>query len=443
MTHCSRQLHFNSIKKHKVIADFSGGNITGNAGLLLLREADSRAGVIDGFASLMEDRRDQNKIHHSLEDLLRQRVFQICCGYEDANDSNELRKDYALKTACGRAPESEEDLGSQPTISRMENQVSNDDVQRLLRGFVDFWLNHRERPVDNCIILDVDATDDETYGQQEFAAFHGYYDHYCYLPLLFHDGETGDLILPFLRPGNSSAMRGADGILLYLAERAREKWPGVQILVRGDSGFCGEDFYRQMEDSGIDYILGIARNTRLEKLAEPLMTPVRFLSLLSDQKMTAFAWGEYAASSWSKKRSIVVKAERLKGKDNPRFLITTLDGNPEDLYRKLYCLRADRSENRIKDLMTGCYADRLSCHGYTANFFRLIQHSIAYLLMHRLRKACKTTPLEKAEIQTLRLKLLKVGARVIESCRRIRFQLSSVYPYKNILEAVHAKLVLA
>lgn len=172
------------------------------------------------------------------------------------------------------------------------------------------------------------------------------------------------------------------------------------------------------------------------------MKPVRLLSLLADQKMKAFASAEYAAKSWSKKRRIIVKAERLKTKDNPRFLVTNLDGDAGELYL-MYCLRGDRRENRIKDLMSGCFADRLSCHKYTANFFRLMMHSMAYLLLHKLREACNSTPFAKMEIQTLRLKLLKVAARVTESCRRIRFQLSSAYPYKNILEAVHAKLVMA
>ena len=446
MTECSKPFGFGAIGKRDIRAAFDGGKITSDAGVLLLREADRQLGLIERLAAGLPDWRDQDCITHPLADLLRQRTFQIALGYEDCDDADTLRTDPAFKAALGRAPDSGTDLASQPSLSRLENRIDGAAIQALLKALVDHWIAHREKPADGWIILDVDATDIETHGQQEFAAFHAYYDEHCYLPLLIHDGETGDLIVPFLRPGRVAAKAGADGILLYLAQRVRERWPGVKVLVRGDSGFCSESFYAQMEAHGVYYLLGLAQNANLRKLAEPLMTAVRGLALLCDAKMTAFAEGEYQAESWTRPRRVIVKAERLEGKDNPRFLVTNLDpreGAPEALYRDLYCQRAEASENRIKDLMNGCQANRLSCHRFVANFFRLILHAAAYLLLHHLRKALAGTVLATAQIATIRLKLLKLGARVVQTARHIWLHLASAFPLQAVWEHLHRKLVLA
>ena len=442
MTHCNQTFAFSSMQKRQLVVDFQGGAITTDGGAIWLREVDRKLGLIDRLTDCLHDPRDSRRVRHTLSDLLRQRIFQIALGYEDANDAETLRKDPALKIGCHRDPH-QEDLASQPTLSRLENSVDNDDLQRLLKGMVDHYVEHRETPHNGWIVFDVDATDDETHGQQEFAGFHAYYGHYCYLPLLIHDGHTGDLIVPLLRPGRVSAKLGADGILLYLAERVREKWPDVRVLVRGDSGYCGELLYEQLEAAGIDYVFGIARNARLQALAEPLMKPARLLSFLADRKMTAFAWGEYQAEGWDRARKVVVKAERLLGKDNPRFLVTTLEGDPGWIYRKLYCIRGESSENRIKDLMNGCRADRLSCHRFTGNFFRLILHSAAYILLHQLRRELEAGDVDRMEITTLRLKVLKVGGRIRRTCRKIWVHLASGYPYRQLWEVLHQRLVLA
>ena len=445
MTECSKTFGFGAIGKRDVRAVFDGGKITSDAGVLLVREADRRLGLSERLAACIPDWRDPDGITHTLPDLLRQRVFQIAMGYEDCDDAGTLRADPAFKAALGRAPDSGDDLASQPSLSRLENRVDNAAIQRLLEALVDHWIEHRERPASGWLILDVDATDAETHGQQEFAAFHAFYDEHCYLPLLIHDGESGDLIVPFLRPGRVAAKAGADGLLLYLARRVRAKWPQVKVLVRGDSGFCSESFYAQMETNGVFYLLGLAQNANLRRLAEPLMTPVRGLALLCDTKMTAFAEGEYQAESWAKARRVIVKAERLEGKDNPRFLVTNLDsreGAPEALYRGLYCQRAEASENRIKDLMNGCQAGRLSCHRFAANFFRLILHAAAYILLHDLRQHLAGTGLAKAEIQTIRLKLLKLGARVVQTARHIWLHMASAFPLQDLWEHLHRKLVL-
>lgn len=441
MTDCTQSFTFSSIQKKQLIADFQGGAVTTDGGAVWLREADRKLGLIDRLAGCLDDPRDLRRVSHTLDDLLRQRIFQIALGYEDTNDATTLRHDPALKISCHRDLQ-QDDLASQPTLSRLENGVSHEDVQRSVASLVDHYVENRAQPRDGWIIFDVDATDDPTHGQQEFAGFHAFYGHYCYLPLLIHDGHTGELIVPFLRPGRVAAKLGADGILLYLAQRVREKWPEVRILVRGDSGMCGELLYEQLEADGIDYVFGIARNPRLQKLAEPLMKPVRLLSLLSESKMTAFSWGEYRAGSWSRARKVVVKAERLLGKDNPRFLITTLDGNPGWIYRELYCLRADRSENRIKDLMNGCKADRLSCRRFASNFFRLILHSAAYILLHQLRRELEAADVGRMEITTLRLRVLKVGGRIRQTCRKIWVHLATSYPYQQLWEVLHRRLVL-
>ena len=442
MTECSKTFGFGAIGKRDIRAAFDGGKITSDAGVILLREADRALGLIDRLAAAIPDWRGAKGLTHPLADLLRQRVFQIAMGYEDANDADTLRFDPAFKIALGCNPDSDRDLASQPSLSRLENHIDETIIPVLLAALVDHWIENRPKPASGWITLDVDATDVETHGQQEFTAFHAFYDEYCYLPLLIHDGETGDLILPFLRPGTVAAKAGADGLLLYLAERVREKWPQVKVLVRGDSGFCSETFYSQMEANGIFYLLGLAQNPNLRKLAEPLMAPVRGLSFLFEQKVTAFAEGEYRAESWTKVRRVIVKAERLEGKDNPRFLVTNLAGDPATLYRDLYCQRAEASENRIKDLLSGCQATRLSCHRFVANFFRLILHSAAYALLHHLRRLLEGTVLARIEIQTLRLKLLKLGARVVQTARHIWLHLASAFPLQLIWEQVIRKLVV-
>lgn len=441
MTECNRKLRFSSSKKRAVEAVFDGGAMTSDGGVLLLREVERRYGILRRLAECIKDWREQGKVVHSLEDLLRERVFMIACGWEDCNDAATLRTDPCFKTACERGPEGE-DLASQPSLSRLENRITSEDIQRLLCCLVDFWIEQRLNPSSGWIILDVDATDIETHGEQEFAFFHAYYDEHCYLPLLIHDGETGDLIVPFLRTGKAAAKTGADGILLYLAQRARQRWPWVKIFVRADSGFNGESFYRQLEEEGIFYLCGIARNACLQRLAEPLMEEVRQRAAVSETREREFTETMYRAESWSRERRIVIKAERLQGKDNPRFLVTNLPGDaPEDLYREVYCQRADASENRIKDLLNGCAGKRLSCHSFNANFFRLILHVVAYILLHRIRQHCDGTELERASITTIRLKLLKVGARVVGSVRRICFHLASSYPLQELWEGLHRKLV--
>jgi hypothetical protein len=444
MTQCTKNLRFGAIGKRDIRAAFDGGKITSDAGVLLLQEADRRLNLTARLAACIPDWREPDGIRHSLADLLRQRVFQIALGYEDANDADTLRHDPAFKVALGRAPESGAALASQPTLSRLENRIDPTAIQRLLQALVDHWLARRQRPSSGWIILDVDATDVETHGQQEFAAFHAYYDEYCYLPLLIHDGETGDLIVPFLRPGRAAAQTGADGLLRYLVQRVRERWPGVRVLVRGDAGFCGERFYAQLEGDDIFYLLGLARNPVLQRLAEPLQQPLRLLSFLAERKLTAFAEGDYQAESWSRSRRVIVKAERLLDKDNPRFLVTNRDGDeqPETLYR-LYCQRGEASENRIKDLLTGCRADRLSCHRFLANFFRLVLHAAAYLLLHHLRQILTEAGSARLEIATLRLHLLKLGARVCETARHIWFHLASGFPFQAAWERLHHDLVLA
>ncbi len=443
MTQCSGKLELGAIGKRTISVDFNGGAIASDGGILLLREVERRVGLIHRLSGCLEDRRDPNRIRHTVEDLLRQRVFQICCGYEDANDADRLRSDPALKTACDRELDPDDDLGSQPTLTRLENAADNDTIQRLLQSLVDHWLEHRQRPADGRIILDVDSTDDETHGQQEFAEFHGYYRHYCYQPVLIHDGETGDLILPFLRPGRVSARLGADGLLIYLADRVREKWPGVQVIVRGDSGYCGEDFYLELETHGIDYVLGIAKNANLNKLTETAMKAARLFSAMTERKTTIYAEGRYQAGSWTTSRRVIAKAERLKDKDNQRFVVTTLDEPPAWIYREFYVKRGEASENRIKDLKLDCSGDRLSCHRFITNFFRLILHTAAYTLMHELRKACKNTRFGRARIETLRLRLVKIGVRIRQTTRRIWFHLSESTPEKELWTEIMRKLVAA
>lgn len=431
MTECSTTLPLFPLSQKPILVRNDGGALTSDAGVLLLREIDERLKLSQRLAACLSDKRTPHKVRHDLLPLLRQRIYQIACGYEDCNDADFLRRDPALKLAVGRTPQ-EEDLASQPTFSRLENRVSRRECWAMSEALLASYVERPRRRPPKRIILDVDATDDETHGQQELTFFHGYYATYCYLPLLvFAQAEgTGEqeLIGAVLRPGNVHGGHRALALILRMAARLRKAFPRCVIELRADSALALPEVYEGCERNRLLYTISLPKNERLTALAEPWLTQARRRHEASGEKVKVFGEFSYAAQSWSRERRVIVKAEVMTKGENPRFVVTNrTDVEPEMLYH-YYCQRGD-PENRIKEIKAGLKADRLSCHRFWANQFRLLLHAAAYVLMQTMRAMLAGTELACAQVETLRFRLLKVGARIIESARRVWVHLPSAYPW--------------
>jgi hypothetical protein len=437
MESSQKTLHFASLCGRKIEADFDGGTTTSDAGALLLRQAEARIGIIDRVVTALSDRRHSSYIDHTYTDLIRQRVFQIACGYEDANDSNDLRSDPGLKTACGRLPVTGADLASQPTMSRLENSVSRSDLYRiglaLLEGFID---SYDEPP--KKIILDIDDTDDVTHGAQQLSLFNAHYDEYCYLPVHLYEGYTGKLITTLLRPGHRMRGDQAAAILQRVLDHLIMAWPQTRICLRGDSHFSTPEVHDLCDAYGIDFILGQAVNTKLKQLGAPLMSQAEALaSEPTDEPVRLFSHFDYQARSWRHARHIIHKAEVTQGKPNSRFVVTNIKHRTDRfLYEDVYCARG-RTEGFIKDHKTFLRSDRTSCHRFAANQFRLFLHSIAYVLLHTIKhRGLRGTQWATSNFATIQLRLLKIGARVREQATKVRFHLPTSYPLKDLLKMI-------
>jgi hypothetical protein len=411
-----------------------GGALTSDAGALLLRQLDERLGLTRRLAECVLDRREPSKVRHEVLSLLRQRIYQIACGYEDCNDADHLRADPALKLAVGRAP-TEGDLASQPTLSRWENRIGWRECWRISEALLGCYLQQHRRQPPRRLVLDVDATDDETHGDQQLAFFHGYYDEHCYLPLLvFAQAEgTGEqeLIGALLRPGNVHGGHRAMAMVKAIVTRLRQAFPECVIELRADSALALPEVYEGCEKLGITYTISLPKNERLTEMAQPWRRDAEAIHAETGEKVQLFGEFAYAAHAWSRERRVICKAEVMSQGENPRFVVTSRrDLKPKALYR-CYCQRGD-PENRIKELKLDLKADRLSCHRFWANQFRLLLHAAAYLLMQAMRKLLAGTELAHAQVATLRLYLLKVGARIRESVRRVWVQLPSAYPWFDL-----------
>lgn len=439
MTECTTQLTFPWSKKQTLTVDFEGGEITSDAGLLLIRQADKALGLIERLAGSIVDRRDARYADHDLGTLLRQRVYQIVAGYEDCNDGNLLRKDPALKAACERLL-SEKDLASQPTLSRLENSITGKDLYRIGEGFLNLYICRNRKRKPKRIILDIDGTDDPTYGNQQLTFFHGYYDQYMYHPLVIYDADTGELITSVLRAGNRHASYGVLSILKRIVPRLKEAFPRAEIIIRGDAGFAIPAIYEYCEGEGLGYVIGLIRNDNLERMIEALLKTAHEQYKETGQKQRLFAEGLYQAKSWAKQRRVIMKAEWLQQGPNSRFVVTNLPLKTQQVY-EFYTERGGTCEVRIDEFKNGLNADRLSCHRFFANQFRLFLHMAAYWLVLRLREALLKTEFSSMQIQQLRLRLLKIGGQVIQTARRLWFRLASGYPWKNIFELAHRRLL--
>ncbi len=438
MTECNgRKLLFSSLNRQKVEADFDGGRLTSDAGGLLLREVDRHLGLTLRLAECIADPRDPAKITHGLRTLLSQRVFGIALGYEDLNDHETLRDDPLFAILAGQRPDPETPLGSPSTLCRFENSITRGSVSRMSGVFVEQFIASFKRPPKE-LVLDFDPTDDRVHGNQEGRFFHGYYDAYCFLPLYVFCG--GQLLCAYLRPSNIDAALHSRAILKLLVKRLRRAWPKVRIIFRGDSGFCRWKLLRWCDKHDVGYVVGIARNKVLERMAEPFMDEAKKVFDASGVKQRNFHEITYAAKTWDRERRVIVKAEVLPKGPNVRFVVTNLTDDPQTLYDERYTARGDM-ENRIKEQQLGLFADRTSCHSFLANQFRLLLASAAYVLIEHLRRVgLAGTELAKAQVTTIRTKLFKIAARVTLSVRRIVFHLSSYCPFQPLFAILLRRL---
>lgn len=430
MTECKpRKLVLSRVGRRQVECDFTGGRLTSDAGLLLLREVDRRLGLVEAVDQAIPDPRDPRYTTHTQRELLAQRILAIAAGYEDENDHQTLRGDPALQVATGRMPEEDSPLGSPSTLCRLENRINRQTIWRLQEVLVEQFLDSYSEPPAE-ITLDLDATDDPTHGEQEGRFFHGYYRHYCYLPLYVFCDEH--LLVGYLRPSNIDAAKHSRGIVKLLVEKIRQRWPEVRITLRGDSGFCRWRLLRWCEKHRVNYLFGLARNSRLEALSRELEQQAEAQYQATGEKQRLFGEFTYAAGSWDRERRVIAKAERLPKGANPRYVVTNLEGQPQPLYDELYCGRGEM-ENRIKEQQLCLFADRTSCHAMLANQFRLLLSGFAYTLLKGLRRlVLEGTQYAKAQASTLRLKLVKVAARVRITARRVVFHLASSYPLQAL-----------
>jgi hypothetical protein len=433
MTKCtSDRIDFPGVRGRKVEADFSGQAVTSDGGSMLLRAADAALGLTRRAARAFTDSRRKASCTHSLEALLKQRIYALALGYEDLNDHDELRHDPALQTAVGR----DVAMAGASTLCRFENRIDRRSLWALSETLVDIFIESHKRPPKE-IILDFDSTDDRVHGCQEGRFFHGYYDHYCFLPLYVFCGDH--LLAGYLRPSNIDNARHALGILGLLVKRIRQAWPKARIVFRGDSGFCRWKAMRWCDNHDVQYILGLAKNSRVNDEAEPLRTLARERFEQSGKKQKLFGEVLYGAKSWDRERRVIVKAEHLPKGANPRYVVTNLTDPPEQIYKK-YCARGEM-ENRIKEQQLYLYADRTSCSRWLPNQFRLLLSGLAYTLLAAIRRlGLHDTDLARARCDTIRLRLLKIGAAVVRNTRRVRLMLSEACPHKELFRLVAARL---
>ena len=415
--------------------DFSGGNVTSDAGVLLLGELDARIGLTHTIASCIKDTRQAGKIVHSVQEMIQQRTFQICCGYEDCNDAKTLRNDPAFKIAADTKPESEGALSSQPTLSRLENSVTPRDLYRIGKQFLKLFIQSQAGKKVTSIVIDCDATDDPTHGNQQLTFFSGYYGCFCYLPLLVtatvNDEKQQHLIGAVLLPSNQQPRKKTIALISRMVKHLKQAFPWAKLILRADSGFASPDIYEWCEKERVDYVLGLPKNKRLMSKALPYNVSSTLFHHFTGQKTQTFGQFLYAAHSWNRERRVIVKAEYLQKGENVRFVITNItQASPVDIYR-FYCQRGDM-ENRIEELKNHLKADRTSCTSFLANQFRLFLHSCAFILIQALQPTLKGTELENAQTNTIRVRLLKIGARIKESVRRIWVHCATGFPLQDL-----------
>ena len=434
MPKCTDAIGLGKVGRREVQASFDGGDLVSDGGVLLLREVDRRLGLSAAAAAALGDARRSASVHHSLESMVAQRVYGLCCGWEDVTDHNRLREDLAMQTAVGRA----QPLASGPTLCRLEQSATQAQAVALNAVLVDSFMAGRKQ-APRQLVLDVDATHVPLHGAQEKAYFQRYYDNYCYLPLYVFAGQ--DLLACVLRPASRDPGSVLSALVKLLVRRLRAKWPHVQVIVRADSGFCRPKALRRMERWGVDYILGLQKNEALLQRCHLAALALADQQQAQGGKVRMFGEFDYAARTWDRQRRVIARLEHDHRGANPRFVVTSLTGNARQLYEQLYCGRGE-AENRIKEAQLDLFGRRASCHRFASNQLRLLLAALAYTLMINLRRlALSGTELERACTATIRVKLLKIGAAVIRNTRRIRILLASSHPLRHVFR--HAALALA
>lgn len=440
-TVCHKQLSFANFDSRAVVAEFSAGPMTSDGGSLLLREIDQKTHLADLISQALCDPRDPDKIQHRQEEMLRQRLFAIALGYEDCNDHQSLRLDPGLKTAVGRLPETGQALASQPTLSRLENRVGNTELRRMGDTLMEAYLAAHPGPR-KLIVLDIDATDDPTHGQQQLCFFHGYYDQYMFHPVMVFDAVSGFPLAAVLRPGNAHASKGAVAILKRIIRRLKKAYPEATILLRADAGFAVPSLYKLLEREKVKYTIGLITNERLRARVTDLAEQAERNFAETQVKQRLFTSFRHQAGSWESSRRVVAKVERLTKGLNTRFVVTNIFfESPAKIYDGIYTGRGE-AENRIKELKLYLKADRLSCTSFKANQFRLYLHTFAFVLLWHLRQSLAGTELATATVDTLKIKLLKIGGRVIQSVRRILFTMPRAYPYQELFATALSNIQL-
>lgn len=422
---------FTAVSDKKLEVDFDGGTVTSDAGLLFLREVEKQTGLVRRVAAAIDDPRHPGYIQHDMEALAMQRVFQIIAGYADGNDCTDLRHDSTIKMVCDKRPLSAAPLASQPTMSRFENTPSPRTLYRIGQAFVDAFIASYETPPEG-IILDIDDTDSATYGSQQLTLFNGYYNHYCYMPTHIYEGKSGKLIASLLRPGKRASGKEIVSILKRIVQRIRDSWPDVGIVLRGDSHYSAPEIHDWCAANTINFVLGQSANTAIQDKASVIMAQAAALYAMHAKPVTLFGEFSYQARSWSAPRRVIVKAEYNHQGANTRFIVTDLKhSRVRFIYRDIYCGRG-AMELYIKAHKNHLCSDRASCHSFVANHFRLLLHSMAYVLLHTFRSQhLAGTFLANAQFDTIRLKLLKVGGRVRELTTKIKVHLPASYPLQN------------
>ncbi len=430
MTTRISQFGFSFYRKRPVQCDFSGGQITSDAGLLPLRAFDQRHHLTCDWAALLSDRRDEERVCHNSLELLRQRIYQIVAGYEDANDADRLRQDPTLQIVADQ--ELGEPLSSQPTLSRWENAPSGRDLVRLNDALLDQFIRLCGEQVRQRgeILLDIDSTDDPTHGQQQFSFFNGAYGQHMYHPMLIFERHTGCLLSVRLRAGNASSHARIVPMLLRLVPRLEAAFPGVKIKLRGDAGLALPLLYEFCEFFGIQYVLGIPANVAFQRRAERLQKRLARRYRRTRVPQRGFSSFRHRARSWPRQRRICYKAEHTALGTNLRFVITNCPGRASEVFA-FYNDRGE-CENRIEEFKNGFRADRLSCHRFLANAFRLLLHGFAYNLVNLFRLLQLPPSWRSAQIETLRARLFKLGARVRQTARCIRIHLASGWPWQSL-----------
>ena len=455
-TECSADLfEFAPVERRAVVAGFDGGRMTSDAGALLLGATDRAIGLVGRFAECFKDGRAPELIEHEVRTIVGQRIFALALGYEDVVDHDQLRHDPSMAVLAGKLSARRRDcapLAGKSTLNRLElgrpeptryHRIAWE-AAKIEALFVELFLEaHREPPKQ--IILDLDATDDPLHGHQEGGFFHGYYDCYCYLPLYIFCGPH--LLAAKLRPANIDAAAGALEEVARIVRQIRARWPAVRIVLRADSGFAREELMTWCELNGVDFLFGLAKNQRLVTEIAAELAAAEGDSKASGQPARRFKEFQWSTrDSWSRQRRVIAKAEWTKGAANPRFVVTSLsaeDAAPQRLYEAIYCARGDM-ENRIKECQLDLFADRTSAATMRANQLRLWFASMAYVMLCALRRlALQTTQFAKATCGTIRLQLLKIGALVRTSVRRITFAMASGYPYQRDFARAHAQLIAA